>query len=184
MNPPATHHKILDHLLLITIGLSLLLTQAVFAQSDATTTAETAMIWADGNDHSVCLVAAQKRNNQDGFQIFIRKKTADEFIPGRWYAGKPLTIALFQNRVFVFLESGSCHSYDLQSTRTERRLPPGLKPINAAAMGNKLLVLAQTTQAVQIETILSNSAITEQNNTEHKLQIELQMLLFRTASSG
>ena len=105
-------------------------------------------MWAGGNDKVVYLVPALEKDGQEGFQVFQRYIAGAEFLAGQWYTGRPTAMAASEDRLVVFLRGGGCQNYDILSSRTERRLPTGLRIIDCAYESNIIYALAQAEQAV------------------------------------
>ncbi|MCK4629229.1 MAG: RDD family protein, partial [Sedimentisphaerales bacterium] len=105
-------------------------------------------MWAGGNDKVVYLVPALEKDGQKGFQIFQRYIAGAEFLAGQWYTGRPTAMTASEERLVVFLRGGGCQSYDLLSSRTERRLPTGLRIIDCAYEGNVMYALTQAEQTI------------------------------------
>ena len=107
-----------------------------------------ANMWAGGNDKRVYLVPAIEKDEQEGFQIFHRDIAGAEFLAGQWYTGRPEAVTASEERLVVFLRGGGCQSYDLVSSRTERRLPSGLRIIDCAYENNIMYALVQVEQTI------------------------------------
>ncbi|MCK5270236.1 MAG: RDD family protein [Sedimentisphaerales bacterium] len=105
-------------------------------------------MWAGGNDKGVYLVPAIEKDGQKGFQVFHRYIAGAEFLAGKWYTGQPAAVTANEERIVVFLRGGGCQSYDLVSSRTERRLPSGLRIIDCACENNIMYALVQVEQTI------------------------------------
>ena len=107
-----------------------------------------ANMWAGGNDKGVYLVPALGKDGQEGFQVFHRYIAGAEFPAGQWYTGRPAAVTASEGRLVVFLRGGGCQSYDLLSSRTERRLPSGLRIVDCTYESNIMYALAQAEQTI------------------------------------
>ena len=107
-----------------------------------------ANMWAGGNDRGAYLVPAIEKDGQEGFQVFHCYIAGAEFLAGQWYTGRPAAVTADEERIVVFLRGGGCQSYDLVSSRTERRLPTGLRIIDCAYEGNVIYALTQVEQTI------------------------------------
>jgi len=105
-------------------------------------------MWAGGNDKGVYLVPAIEKDGQEGFQVFNRYIAGAEFLAGQWYTGQPAAVTANEERLIVFLKGGGCQSYDLANSRTERRLPTGLRIIDCAYENNIMYALVQVEQTI------------------------------------
>jgi uncharacterized RDD family membrane protein YckC len=105
-------------------------------------------MWAGGNDKGVYLVPAIEKDGQEGFHVFQRYIAGAEFLAGKWYTGQPAAVTANEERIVVFLRGGGCQSYDLASSRTERRLPSGLRIIDCAYENNVMYALVQAEQTI------------------------------------
>jgi hypothetical protein len=105
-------------------------------------------MWAGGNDKGVYLVPALEKDGQEGFRVFQRYIAGAEFLAGKWYTGRPEAVTANEERLIVFLRGGGCQSYDLVSSRTERRLPTGLQIIDCAYENNIMYALVQVEQTI------------------------------------
>ncbi len=109
------------------------------------------MLWSAGDKNGVYLVIARQVKQQEGFQIYYRPVTGSGFLPGMWYPGKPVDVAVADNRLQVFLSSGGAQSYTIGDDRTEARLPRGLKLLACCSWAGKLYALAVAQDNVSVE---------------------------------
>ena len=107
-------------------------------------------VWADGDETGAYLVLEATQEEEAGFQLFYRKKTASRFEPGYWYNGRPECVVLVDGRLQVFFSAGGRQSYELKSSRTEMRLWEGGKVLAATDRDGVVVVLARARQAIDI----------------------------------
>jgi len=123
-------------------------------------------VWATGDAFNTYFLWPQDRDGTAGFRIFHRAKTASRFTPGQWYAGRPLTVGIRDSRIWVFFAQGGCQSYDLQTSRTESRLPVGLQAVSCASEKQNFFILAKASQETQV--ILSSDRFPRNTKTDLK----------------
>jgi len=111
---------------------------------------EIAGIWSAGNDEKVYLVLSRKADRNNGFQIYSRLKSDNDFVVGRWYSGAPAQVAAVENRLLIFLGRGGCQSYDKRTSYTEQRLEEKLVVRACRYFNNKLYVIAEANQALTV----------------------------------
>ncbi len=114
--------------------------------------------WTVGDDQGVYLVLSEMINDQNHFRILNRSISASRFQSTRFYRGTPAVITVFDGELLVFLETGSCQSYDASSSRTRAILPDELRAESCAVDGDKLYVLAKKDNSYHILTRLADSS--------------------------
>lgn len=138
--------------IVLSVSIILLVLPPLFAQQErlSSSDAQNNFFWATGNEFALYVLVGQDYENEQGFQMYLRRNDATVFLPGKWYRGKPTAIAAKNRRVQVFFKGGNSLSYDRSTYRTERRLPAGLTPIACYAANNKTHVLAVADREIAV----------------------------------